>query len=444
MLGIHIAKAMNYIFIAMPVSLLILLSSCGGDSGLGFDSEQSPDPVVVDYPLLYVERDLPRQEDQSLDLDELPDDLRRPDAFFPGARLIFRDRASAGAPAKVLTAGLFESEALYDVKDLSSSYDGHQLLFALRAPDIEDADDDEQPKWNIWLFDNRTQVLTPVINSSITAEAGHDINPSFLPDGRIIFASTRQRQSKAILLDEGKPQYAALEESRRTAAFSLHIMNIDGSDIKQVSFNPSHDLAPQVLPSGKVTYSRWDNMGNRSSFNLYTMNPDGSENEILYGWHSHDSDNDREAIQFSQATTTDSGQLLIQQRRQTSPLLGSEFYYLNWQQFSDINQTIAGNDGLESAVELASFAQTPTSIIPMQNGRILDMLPLFDDTGRMIIAWSPCRLIQDDAIRVCNDEDLAAFESEDSELTEAEPLYGLWIYDPKSGTQKPIVKAHEV
>ena len=47
----------------------------------------------------------------------------------------------------------------YDVKDLFVSYDGTRLLFAMRAPEIEDADDDEQPSWNIWQYDLTTDTL---------------------------------------------------------------------------------------------------------------------------------------------------------------------------------------------------------------------------------------------------------------------------------------------
>ena len=75
--------------------------------------------------------------------------------------------------------------------------------------------------------------------------------PHYLPDGRIVFSSTRQRQSRAILLDEGKPQFAAQDEDHNEPAFVLHVMDADGSDIHQISFNQSHDLDPAVLDDGR-------------------------------------------------------------------------------------------------------------------------------------------------------------------------------------------------
>ena len=73
-----------------------------------------------------------------------------------------------------------------------------------------------------------------------------------------MFSSTRQRQSKAILLDEGKPQFDAQDEDRREPAFVLHVMDADGGNVHQVSFNQSHDLDPAVLDDGRVVFSRWD------------------------------------------------------------------------------------------------------------------------------------------------------------------------------------------
>ena len=69
----------------------------------------------------------------------------------------------------------------------------------MRAPEDPNLDDDEQPTWNIWLYDRETGEVRRVIESDITAAAGQDVAPRFLPDDRIVFSSTRQRRSKAVL-----------------------------------------------------------------------------------------------------------------------------------------------------------------------------------------------------------------------------------------------------
>ena len=91
-----------------------------------------------------------------------------------------------------ITAGLG------DVRDLDVSFDGTKVLFAMRAQFIENAPEEDQPTWNIWEYDLVAPMCCgELFGSDITAESGHDIAPHYLPDGRIIFSSTRQRQSKA-------------------------------------------------------------------------------------------------------------------------------------------------------------------------------------------------------------------------------------------------------
>ena len=50
--------------------------------------------------------------------------------------------------------------------------------------------------------------MTQLTNDNITS--GHDVGAHYLPDGRIVFASTRQIATQSILLDEGRPQYQAV------------------------------------------------------------------------------------------------------------------------------------------------------------------------------------------------------------------------------------------
>src|SRR5262249_16088556 len=138
------------------------------------------------------------------------------------------------------------------------NFDGTKVIFSMRAKFIKNADEEDQPTWNIWEYDIKAKVLRRVIASDTTAEEGHDILQHYLPDGRIVFTSTRQPQYKAILLDENKPQFAAQDEDDNEPAFLLHVMNADGTDIHQISFNQSHDRDPSVLNDGRIVYTRWE------------------------------------------------------------------------------------------------------------------------------------------------------------------------------------------
>ena len=109
----------------------VTLAGCGGGSGSSssglLGGGQDPDPAVQDFPVAYVKRPLLLDDDGAL----LTFDVRDPTAFMPGAELFVRDRASASAVERNITAGVFPNDAmgnppLYDVKDLSSSFDGEQ------------------------------------------------------------------------------------------------------------------------------------------------------------------------------------------------------------------------------------------------------------------------------------------------------------------------------
>ena len=179
------------------LGLLMGMSGCGGMDG----GDQQKDPTVTDIPVAYVQRDLPRDEDGGIVMES----LEEPVSFQAGARLMVRDSASSRAVARDITTAILGDG--HDIRDLTVSYDGSRLLFSARAPEIEDADEDEQPTWNLWEYDFQSGAARRLISSDLRAEEGQDRYPAYLPDGRIVFASTRQRQARARLLDEGKPQF---------------------------------------------------------------------------------------------------------------------------------------------------------------------------------------------------------------------------------------------
>ncbi len=435
---------------------MLLLAACTGgseSSQLGGTNAAS-DPVVLDFPVAYVKRPVLFDED---DGDLLTTNIREPAAFFPGAELLIRDRASPSAAELSLTAGIFPDEmdddtgmmvpARYDVKDISANFDGSRLVFAMRAPEDPDLDDDEQPTWNIWLYDRALGEVRRVIDSDITAEAGEDIAPRFLPDDRIVFSSTRQRRSKAVLLDEGKPQFSAFDEDRDNEAFLLHVMNDDGTEIQQISFNQSSDLDPAVLGDGRVVFSRWDNVNNINRISLYSVNPDGSNLQLLYGVHSHDTGPDGETIEFMKPKELPDGRLLAlmkppndQARGSTVPVIIDTGTYVENDQATFSNQGLLGPAQEFLIPDVLSFDEDE----PVLAGRYASFSPLYDGTNRMVASWSQCRLVDEvtdpdnPVFAPCTDQFL-----NDPNFLEADPLFGIWMFDADEETQLPIVAADE-
>ena len=432
------------------LSLLIVsgMFGCGGDKVL--PNDQEPDPVVVDVPIAFIKRVLPLDENGNL----VTQDMRRINDFVPGAGLYIKARAAASASERNISdQAFFSADQIasaspenplpgYDVKDLEVSYDGRTLIFAMRAPEIEGADDDEQPTWNLWQYSIANDTLQRVIGNDALAEAGQDTAPVYLADGRIVFSSTRQQANQAILLDEDKPQYQALDERRNQTASVLHIINPDGNDIKQISFNQSHDLDPTVLSSGKILFSRWDNAGNNNSFNLYQMNADGSELEIIYGRHSHSSERSSQSLQYSQLRELPNGNLISALRPMTISQWGGEFVEINIQQYIDRQTPVSGTSAGGSAETAALFNNIVIDGELSAGGRFSSVYPLWDDSGRILFSWSQCRVLdpnaevvegQARAIIPCT---TALLETPD--IQAAPLLYGLWMFNPDDNTQLVI------
>lgn len=126
--------------VVLTVFTLFMLTACGGGgSGSSGGGGQAPDPVVVDLPVAYIKRIIPVDEDGNPVYPNLLD----PEAFNPGAELIVKARAAATASELHITNGVFPLDdenptiSNYDVKDLTTSYDGKKILFSMRAPEIE-------------------------------------------------------------------------------------------------------------------------------------------------------------------------------------------------------------------------------------------------------------------------------------------------------------------
>ncbi len=435
--------------------LLALLQACGGGnstsqgglSGTG----QEPDPVVVDFPIAYIERLLVLDENDQFIVPTATDRNN----FNPGAALFLKERATDGAAAVNITAAVFgEGETAFDIKDLSVHPLGDRLLFAMRAPELEDVDEEGQPKWNIWEYNVPLKSLRRVIQSEIVAEAADDINPRYLADGRIIFTSTRQVRSRAILLDDNKPQYASQSEGdgeNGGDSFLLHSMADDGLDIQQLTYNQGQDWNPQLLHDGRVLYTRGDfYRNNRLSF--YTMNPDGTEVALHYGYDSLNADravNEAEANGalerlwlFSMTQLPD--ERLVGILKPRNSFLGGDIVALDSLNFTEENA------GLDGTVE-AESALRPISILPVlidgeisPHGTFASLTPLYDGTNRLVVSWSQCRLLvpdEDNAegkLAPCTDE-LLAMEG----AAAATPLYGLWIYNIDDNIQQPIIVPRE-
>ncbi len=410
----------------------LMMQACGG--GEQGSTGETVDPVIQDSGIAYVKRPIPL-DNTGVAIDE---DARDPLPYRAGGDLFYRTRALPSAKETNITGAITGGQG--DVKNVQVSYDGTKLLFSLHLPDIEGLKDDQQPRWNIWEYEIVTKTLRRIIVSDVRAHIGQDVSPVYLPDGRILFSSTRQQRTRAILLDENKPQFVLQTEDGSGPLFSLHVMNADGTQIQQLTFNRSNDLDPMVLQSGEIVFSRWDNMRGQDHISLYKMNTDGSKLQEYYGAHSNDTGTNSSTVQFLQAQAMPDGRIMALTRPFTGTYMGSDIIMIDAEHYTDMGQRIEGRPGGQAAAQIsATPANVRNDALISAGGRYRSASPLWDGSNRFLLSWTPCRQQQADGrIVPCTLANLA-----DSSLTEAPPLYGLYVYDRDTQTQRPILTPQE-
>jgi len=158
---------------------------------------------------------------------------------------------------------------------ISLSFDARKVLFDFR----ETAD----RGFRIWEVNTDgtglRQVLQPPADEARkVARWGRpwhtdDIHPCYLPDGRIVFSSTRAEHT---ILCGG---------SAHLVAPLLHRMDAAGSNVEQLTKSPVSEFCPVVLDDGRVMYHRWEyvDKGARVCKTVWSMNPDGTRPQELYG-----------------------------------------------------------------------------------------------------------------------------------------------------------------
>lgn len=402
------------------------------------------DPGISNYPLAYVKEPILTQNTDKNDEAATPADINIQDLItsITGSDLYVRSTASAASAETNVTFPITNGQGA--VRDLDVSPDGSTVVFALRLPlnPQLNNDDPKQPNWHIYTYNAKTQAVTQLTNDDITA--GHDVGPHFLPDGRIIFASTRQLATQAILLDEGRPQYQAVTDNRQQAIFLLHVMNADGSGMHQISFNTNHDFSPSVLASGQVVFSRWEVVNGTDQVSLYETNPDGTGLQLLYGANSHATGaniagTNNNVIQFVNARQRSDGMLLAIDRPFLGTQLGGDILAINANQFVEINQpasptSTAKGPGQTSATALGV---TTDANMPSAGGRFHSFYPLYDGTNRMLVSWSPCLVLNTSGqTEICTSSNTTG-----TAVKLAPPQYTLWIYDFTAGTLSPLIAA---
>ena len=143
------------------------------------------------------------------------------------------------------------------VRDPVVHYDAQKILFSYRKGDSQ----------NYHLYEINVDGTGL---RQLTDGEYDDIEPTYLPDGDLLFVSGRCKRWVQCWL---------------TPVGVMYRCGPDGRDIRPISANLEHDNTPWVLPDGRVLYQRWEYV-DRSQVDyhhLWTANPDGTGQMTYYG-----------------------------------------------------------------------------------------------------------------------------------------------------------------
>jgi hypothetical protein len=392
-----------------------LLWGCTGGSS-------SSDSVTVegDVPIAYIKRPVSALGNPT---DSVPDNTAQ------GGDLYIRQKSSPSASESNVTGSYTQGQG--DVSDPEVSYDGTKLLFAMRGPNDQ--------YWGIWEFDTKKLQLTKIscdargINN--VAIPGDDVDPAYLPDGRIVFASNRQEGSWRQLQAQGITPYKYVDEYEREAVTALHVMAADGQNCKQISFNQSHDRNPTVRSGGDIMYSRWDHVGGRNQFSIFKINADGTNPFILYGAH------DLDDIYLHPREMPD-GRLVSTYMPLTGTREGGSIEIIDATNYS-ANQTAGTSSPPANQLgERTGQFQASRLLFPDRSqgehtamrgrgvsplGRYSTPYPLWDGTNRMLVVFTPS-------------QPTAGTNALGQATTvEGPPKYGIYMLDLSDKTLRPVV-----
>lgn len=333
-----------------------------------------------------------------------------PVSFVAGGDLYWRDAASASAKEINLTQS--QTSGVGDVSSPEASYDGTQVVFSMRRS--------ADSSWNIWLLDVASKRLTQVLAD----DEFDDVHPHFLVDGRIVFSSDRQKQSREQLVNnESTEAFSYVDPKGRHPASLLHVMNVDGSAIEQISFHVGHDRNVTLLSNGKLMFNRWEATGRRNHFPIITMNPDGTAMETLYGAYS-------KGNSFLSPRLLPNGNLIAIH----APIAGSHgagaLIEININQFGDLEDRVAFPALGAVAQKQLSLSRINIDSGVSEYGRFLSPYPVQDNSNRVLLSWS-----------ASNRTEVNDLQTGTIKVIEGSPSYGVYIMDLDTSKMTPVVPA---
>lgn len=198
----------------------------------------------------------------------------------PGGGLFVLDRPGRDMKARDVTPsnlvpGSFMNPEL--------SPDATKILFSYAGVEQEPSGTytgDPDDGWRRFCSDERMDIHYNIYESPVgggearrlTDDGFDDMFPIYLPDGDILFSSTRR----------GGYHRCGMGPC---PVFTMSRMGPDGENPHSISYHETHEWTPQLMADGRLLYSRWDYVDRNGVLyqQLWTARPDGGGVRMFYG-----------------------------------------------------------------------------------------------------------------------------------------------------------------
>lgn len=180
--------------------------------------------------------------------------------YQPGADLV-RQGASMAADGAISLdgtevsqlAGCGLSVASADVRRPAVSWDGTRIAFSARTGA-------DQP-FRVYVIDGANCAVEPTIDAAPVDDQGaavdaggeliHNFDPTFAPDGRIVFASTRGNIMNTAAFSYSGPQRTPADPSK----LNVNLYIAEDSKVRQLTFVLNQELLPSFMSDGRLIFT---------------------------------------------------------------------------------------------------------------------------------------------------------------------------------------------
>ncbi len=276
-----------------------------------------------------------------------------------------------------------------DINGIDLSFDAQQVVFSMRHA-----------------ADDRYHVYAANIDGSevrqLTFGDYHDVMPIFMPGDRVAFLTNQPYTQMGTRADE-------YNHSRVVTQIATIGLETGDADRRLCSQNLSHTAAPFLLSDGTIGFSRWEHLGPVNDVKLFRMNPDCTNMTAIAGQFGKGFNS------IVQAQEIEPGRFVSIATSRRGTIQAGALMYIDARSRTSDDPTLTIDVQQATFTSLTPAVPTGESSPPSGVGRYRNPRPMGD--GRFLVSWA--------------DGDV----NERNELANVAPDFGLYLFDPESGTR---------